>query len=150
MRRRASAAPLAVDGLSNGRHHTDVQRARAMAPIVLAALCAVTTARGAAFLERVQQCEGIRQPTAARSGCCALAGMERITREGGDCCKTLSLADTDWAGETHAEQRVFAPAFIARFVLAVVRADRHTATTRPRGARAPPPWRPTDTVRLLV
>ena len=42
----------------------------------------------------------VSQPRAERRGCCALAGVDRLTREGGDCCKTLQLADGEDVSQT--------------------------------------------------
>jgi hypothetical protein len=119
---------------------------------VLALLALATVLDGVAFAQRVEACAMVRRPAAERKGCCALAGVERITREGGDCCKTLTLAATEDALSASVAVEV-PPAMVVAVLLPVVDVaqprELGIATAR---ARAPPPplWRPTDTVRLLL
>lgn len=128
-----------------------VTRRRASIP-VLALLALATLLQGVAFAKKVDECAMVMKPAAERKGCCALAGVERITREGGDCCKTLTLAATEDALSSSVAVEV-PPAMVALGgpVALVVHPAR--ATVLPvRRARAPPPplWRPTDFVRLLL
>ncbi len=119
---------------------------------VLALLALATVLQGVAFAEKVDECAMVMRPAAERTGCCALAGVERITREGGDCCKTLTLAATEDALSSSVAVEV-PPAMVALGgpVPLVVHPARGRALAVHR-ARAPPPplWRPTDTVRLLL
>ncbi len=119
---------------------------------VLALLALATALSGVAFAQKVDECAMVMRPAAERKGCCALAGVERITREGGDCCKTLTLGATEDALSSSVAVEV-PPAMVALGAPApiLVRPARTVAVTSHR-ARAPPPtlWRPTDTVRLLL
>lgn len=119
---------------------------------VLALLALVTVLQGAAFAAKVDRCAMVMRPAAERTGCCALAGVERITREGGDCCKTLTLGVTEDALSSSVAVEV-PPAMVA--LGGAVSVEVHQARGRAlavRRARAPPPtlWRPTDFVRLLL
>lgn len=119
---------------------------------MLALLALATVLDGVAFAQKAEACAMVRRPAAERKGCCALAGVERITREGGDCCKTLTLGATEDALSTSIAVEV-PPAMVALGTHASlsVRPARAQLRTSHR-ARAPPPplWRPTDTVRLLL
>jgi len=119
---------------------------------VLALLALATVLQGVAFAKKADACAMVSRPAAERTGCCALAGVERITREGGDCCKTLTLGATEDALSSSVAVEV-QPAMVALGgpVSVAIRKARGRALAV-RRARAPPPplWRPTDTVRLLL
>lgn len=119
---------------------------------VLALLALATVLDGVAFAQKAEACAMVSRPAAERKGCCALAGVERITREGGDCCKTLTLGATEDASNASLSLEV-PPAMVA--LGAPPRVQVHPARGRVLAAgraRAPPPplWRPTDFVRLLL
>jgi len=125
---------------------------RRMSIPVLALLALATVLEGVAFAKKVDECAMVMRPAAERKGCCALAGVERITREGGDCCKTLTLAATEDVLSVSVAVEV-PPAMVALgepVTLAVRPAGASAVAVR--RARAPPPplWRPTDFVRLLL
>lgn len=133
-------------------HRVRVTFVRRASIPVLALLALATVLQGVAFAEKVDACAMVRRPAAERQGCCALAGVERITREGGDCCKTLTLGATEDALSSSVAVEV-PPAMVALGGPAPVVVREAQGRTLPASrARAPPPplWRPTDTVRLLL
>lgn len=152
MRPGGLAGARALDPSGCIPHRCAVTSVRRASIPVLALLALATVSSGAAFLQKVDECAMVMRPAAERKGCCALAGVERITREGGDCCKTLTLGATEDALGSQVAVEV-PPAMVAIGTHAplLVPPARARVVTRHR-ARAPPPplWRPTDTVRLLL
>lgn len=120
--------------------------------LVLALMASATVLGGVAFARQVERCAMVSQPRAERRGCCALAGVDRLTREGGDCCKTLQLADGEDVSQTTVALEVPVAMVALGGAAAVVVEPPRLALTADARARAPPPplWRPTDTVRLLL
>ena len=124
---------------------------RPIQAVIVALLAASALLEGVAYAQRADDCWVMRLPHAERPPCCDLMGKTRVTLPGGDCCKLLV-----W--EAGQERVVFdgavdvplAPlALLPRIV--VLGQPVAVALSTPKHARAPPPpWRPTDTVRLLI
>ena len=61
---------------------------------VIAILVVAAGLDAVAYAQRADACEYMSRPAAERPPCCAASAMDRLTGEGGDCCKELWLADS--------------------------------------------------------
>lgn len=141
--------PRPVDTTRRGAHTGRVRRSVLASIVVLLASSAVL--EGVAYAQRADDCWFMRLPRAERPPCCDLMGKTRVTLPGGDCCKLLvwDAGQDRVVSDGAVDVPLAALVVLPRFVLSGHPPAVTVAT--PRQARAPPPpWRPTDTVRLLI
>jgi len=129
--------------------HNDGVKAPSIAVLTFAILASATVLEGVAYADRADACWFQRLPQAERPVCCDLVGKTRFTLPGGDCCKLFTWDEGDPRAMTDVGSDV-APAMIVLLPrIAEPVAPALVAIAAAPRARAPP-WRPTDTVRLLI
>lgn len=124
-------------------------KAPSIAVVTLALLASATLLEGVVYAQKADACWFQRMPHSARPPCCDLVGKTRFTREGGDCCKLFSWDEGDPRALSDAPTAVAPAALMVLPRVAMSPLRRAIAIEATPRSRAPP-WRPTDTVRLLI
>lgn len=118
--------------------------------VVVVFLGAVSVTHGIVYAQKAESCWFMRLTQDERPECCSLVGKTRFTPVGGDCCKLFLWDDAEPGATTDVPTSVPVALLVELPRLALV---HHEPTSRGPAigrARAPPPWRPTDTIRLLI
>ncbi len=118
--------------------------------LVVLGLGVVTVLEGVAYAKRANACWFMRLTIEERPSCCDLMGKTRFTLPGGDCCKLLTLEEAEPTALTDATASIAPVASCVQLVDVSGAAPLTTESCVPARARAPPRWRTTDTIVLLI
>ena len=139
---------LSLARAGRGPHDGSV-KGPSIAALTVALLASATVLEGVAYAQKADACWFQRLPQSARPDCCDLVGKTRFTPEGGDCCKLFRWEEGEPRASSDASPDVL-PAMLVATLRVAAPQIRARGIDRPVPSSRAPPWRPTDTVRLLI